>query len=162
MFTGIVEELGTIRAIRRGASSAVLSIGAGTILDDLKVGDSVAVNGVCLTATQVDGGGFTAYKRLRFQHRVGRAVHLFLPDVVDVRHVGDVPYLLQIIVLTRLYEQLFQLHGDIEVIFYALLVLAQNDEYLPHSAVHRLFHHILQGGGVHDGQHLFGQSLGGR
>ena len=60
MFTGMVEELGTIRAIRRGASSAVLSIGAGTILDDLKVGDSVAVNGVCLTATQVDGGGFTA------------------------------------------------------------------------------------------------------
>ena len=60
MFTGIIEELGTIRAIRRGASSAVLSIGAGTILDDLKVGDSVAVNGVCLTATQVDGGGFTA------------------------------------------------------------------------------------------------------
>ena len=60
MFTGIVEELGTIRAIRRGGSSAVLSIGAGTILDDLKVGDSVAVNGVCLTATQVDGGGFTA------------------------------------------------------------------------------------------------------
>ena len=56
----MVEELGTIRAIRRGASSAVLSIGAGTILDDLKVGDSVAVNGVCLTATQVDGGGFTA------------------------------------------------------------------------------------------------------
>ena len=60
VFTGMVEELGTIRAIRRGASSAVLSIGAGTILDDLKVGDSVAVNGVCLTATQVDGGGFTA------------------------------------------------------------------------------------------------------
>ena len=60
MFTGMVEELGTIRAIRRGASSAVLSIGAGTILDDLQVGDSVAVNGVCLTATQVDGGGFTA------------------------------------------------------------------------------------------------------
>ena len=60
MFTGIVEELGTIRAIRRGGSSAVLSIGAGTILDDLKVGDSVAVNGVCLTATQVDGGGVTA------------------------------------------------------------------------------------------------------
>ena len=60
MFTGIIEELGTIRAIRRGASSAVLSIGAGTILGDLKVGDSVAVNGVCLTATQVDGGGFTA------------------------------------------------------------------------------------------------------
>lgn len=60
MFTGIVEEMGTIRSIRRGAHSAVLSIGAKTILSDLKVGDSVAVNGVCLTATGKDSGGFTA------------------------------------------------------------------------------------------------------
>ena len=60
MFTGIVEEMGVIRSIRRGARSAVLSIGAETVLSDLKLGDSVAVNGVCLTATSVDGGGFTA------------------------------------------------------------------------------------------------------
>ena len=60
MFTGIVEELGTIRAVRRGAHSAVLSIGAGLILSDLKIGDSVAVNGVCLTATGKDACGFTA------------------------------------------------------------------------------------------------------
>ena len=60
MFTGIVEEMGTLRAIRRGAHSAVLSIGAETVLADLKIGDSVAVNGVCLTATSVDGHGFTA------------------------------------------------------------------------------------------------------
>ena len=60
MFTGIVEELGTIRSIQRGAHSAVLSIGASVVLSDLKIGDSVAVNGVCLTATGVDGGGFTA------------------------------------------------------------------------------------------------------
>lgn len=60
MFTGIVEEMGAIRSIRRGAHSAVLSIGAKTILSDLKVGDSVAVNGVCLTATGKDSGGFTA------------------------------------------------------------------------------------------------------
>lgn len=60
MFTGIVEEMGTIRSIRRGAHSAVLSICAKTILSDLKVGDSVAVNGVCLTATGKDSGGFTA------------------------------------------------------------------------------------------------------
>ena len=60
MFTGIVEEMGVIRSIRRGARSAVLSIGAETVLSDLKLGDSVAVNGVCLTATTVDGGGFTA------------------------------------------------------------------------------------------------------
>ena len=60
MFTGIVEELGTIRSIRRGAASAVLSIGAEAVLSDLRIGDSVAVNGVCLTATAVDGTGFTA------------------------------------------------------------------------------------------------------
>ncbi len=60
MFTGIVEEMGTIRSIRRGAHSAVLSIGAELILSDLKIGDSVAVNGVCLTATAKDDGGFTA------------------------------------------------------------------------------------------------------
>ena len=60
MFTGIVEELGTIRAVRRGRSSSVLSIGAGLVLSDLKIGDSVAVNGVCLTVTGRDGGGFTA------------------------------------------------------------------------------------------------------
>ena len=60
MFTGLIEEVGTLRAVRRGAHSAVLSIGAETVLSDLKLGDSVAVNGVCLTATTVDGGGFTA------------------------------------------------------------------------------------------------------
>ena len=60
MFTGIVEELGTVRSIQRGAHSAVLSIGASLLLSDLKIGDSVAVNGVCLTATGRDGGGFTA------------------------------------------------------------------------------------------------------
>ena len=60
MFTGIVEEMGTIRAVRRGRSSSVLSIGASMVLSDLKIGDSVAVNGVCLTATCKDDGGFTA------------------------------------------------------------------------------------------------------
>lgn len=60
MFTGIVEELGTIRSVRRGAASAVLSIGAAEVLSDLKIGDSVAVNGVCLTVTSLDDGGFTA------------------------------------------------------------------------------------------------------
>ena len=60
MFTGIVEELGSIRSVRRGQHSSVLSIAATDILSDLKIGDSVAVNGVCLTATTVDGSGFTA------------------------------------------------------------------------------------------------------
>ena len=52
--------MGVIRAIRRGARSAVLSIGAAAVLSDLKLGDSVAVNGVCLTASGLDDTGFAA------------------------------------------------------------------------------------------------------
>lgn len=60
MFTGIIEEVGTILAVRRGAHSSALSVRAGVILSDLKIGDSVAVNGVCLTATGKTADGFTA------------------------------------------------------------------------------------------------------
>ena len=47
MFTGIVEEIGTIRAVRRGSHSAEVTIGAELILSNLRIGDSIAVNGVC-------------------------------------------------------------------------------------------------------------------
>lgn len=60
MFTGIVEEVGTILKIERGVSSAVLHIKAHTVMQDLNIGDSVAVNGVCLTATRIDAAGFCA------------------------------------------------------------------------------------------------------
>ncbi|QEK01591.1 riboflavin synthase [Treponema phagedenis] len=60
MFTGIVEEVGTIKQITRGTHSAVLTIEAKLVLDDLKIGDSVAVNGICLTATACSPQGFTA------------------------------------------------------------------------------------------------------
>ena len=60
MFTGIVEEVGTILKIERGVSSAVLHIKAHTVMEDLNIGDSVAVNGVCLTATRINAAGFCA------------------------------------------------------------------------------------------------------
>ena len=60
MFTGIVEELGTVRRIQKGSHSAILEIEAREILSDLKLGDSVAVNGVCLTVTALHGRGFSA------------------------------------------------------------------------------------------------------
>ena len=60
MFTGIVEELGTVKKIKKGANSAVFTIEAEKILDDLKIGDSVAVNGICLTVTACLKDGFTA------------------------------------------------------------------------------------------------------
>jgi riboflavin synthase len=60
MFTGIIEEIGTIRSIKKGAKSAVLTVECKKILDDLKLGDSVATNGVCLTVTDVKNLTFSA------------------------------------------------------------------------------------------------------
>ncbi|MEW6182778.1 MAG: riboflavin synthase [Bacillota bacterium] len=59
MFTGIIEETGQIRAINRQAVSARLMVSAGKVMEDVRIGDSVAVNGVCLTATEVVDGGFS-------------------------------------------------------------------------------------------------------
>ena len=60
MFTGIVEEIGTVRQIKKGKHSAVLTISAGDVLDGTKTGDSIAVNGICLTVTAVFPGAFMA------------------------------------------------------------------------------------------------------
>ncbi len=60
MFTGIVEEVGTISGIRRGAHSAVLTIACEKVLEGTKIGDSIAVNGICLTVTSLAAGSFTA------------------------------------------------------------------------------------------------------
>ncbi|MBM3437406.1 MAG: riboflavin synthase [Bacteroidetes bacterium] len=60
MFTGIIEETGKIISVNRGVRSAVLRIGAKKILTDIKTGDSISVNGVCLTVTSCDPGGFSA------------------------------------------------------------------------------------------------------
>lgn len=60
MFTGIVEEIGRIRRIQKGVHSATLEIEAGEILEDTKIGDSIAVNGICLTVTGMRDGCFTA------------------------------------------------------------------------------------------------------
>lgn len=60
MFTGIIEETGTLERTWRGRDSAVLRIRACKVLTDVKPGDSIAVNGVCLTVTSFDTVGFTA------------------------------------------------------------------------------------------------------
>lgn len=60
MFTGIVEEVGMIENIRRGQHSAVLTIRASKVLEGTELGDSIAVNGICLTVTSLPNGAFTA------------------------------------------------------------------------------------------------------
>ncbi|WP_277584241.1 riboflavin synthase [Psychrobacillus antarcticus] len=60
MFTGIVEELGTIKNVQKSASSMQLVIRAQRILEDIKLGDSISVNGVCLTVIAFSQSEFTA------------------------------------------------------------------------------------------------------
>lgn len=60
MFTGIIEEIGTIKSINSNGISSQLCISANTILEDTKIGDSIAVNGVCLTVTSIKSNLFTA------------------------------------------------------------------------------------------------------
>jgi len=60
MFTGIVEETGTLRSLSRGSKSCVIHVQCSTVLEDTRIGDSIAVNGICLTVTSMESGGFTA------------------------------------------------------------------------------------------------------
>ena len=60
MFTGIIEEMGKLRQMKLAGSSGQIQIEAGKVLEGTKIGDSIAVNGVCLTVTSMSVDGFTA------------------------------------------------------------------------------------------------------
>ncbi|MCM1528783.1 MAG: riboflavin synthase [Alistipes sp.] len=60
MFTGIIEETGIVKTVRQSGSSSFIRIQADKVLQGTHIGDSIAVNGVCLTVTAMDGGLFQA------------------------------------------------------------------------------------------------------
>lgn len=60
MFTGIIEEIGTIEQLNIGANSGEIRIKAKKVLEGTRVGDSIAVNGICLTATKLTDDSFCA------------------------------------------------------------------------------------------------------
>jgi len=59
MFTGLIEEVGIMQRIGKQGQAMVLSIAAKRIMDDVRLGDSIAINGVCLTVIAFDSGSFT-------------------------------------------------------------------------------------------------------
>ena len=61
MFTGIVEEIGKIQSVRKGAAGMAISVSCQRILDDLSVDNSVAVDGVCQTVTGISPNGFSVF-----------------------------------------------------------------------------------------------------
>ncbi len=60
MFTGIIEEMGRVRSVTIGGSSGKIAVSASKVLEKTKLGDSIAVNGVCLTVISIEKDGFTA------------------------------------------------------------------------------------------------------
>ncbi len=56
MFTGIVEGIGTVKMVRPGVGGAVVCVELGELAGGVKVGDSIGVNGVCLTVSDIKGG----------------------------------------------------------------------------------------------------------
>jgi riboflavin synthase len=60
MFTGIIEEMGSVKALRHEAGAARLAVSASTVLGGTAQGDSICVNGVCLTVVDMDKSGFSA------------------------------------------------------------------------------------------------------
>ena len=60
MFTGIIEEKGTVASVKKGTVSSRITFRASVVLEDIHEGDSIAVNGVCLTATDITSDTFTA------------------------------------------------------------------------------------------------------
>lgn len=97
MFTGLVTELGKVVDIKRGESSAIFTISAPSSTSELSVGDSIAVNGVCLTATSIANGSFTADVMVQTlnltslaQVEVGTPVNLELAAQVDMRMGGHI------------------------------------------------------------------------
>ncbi len=69
MFTGIIEEIGSVLLIKRNKISCELHIACALITQDLKIGDSIAVNGACLTVTQFDNKHFVADAVAETMHR---------------------------------------------------------------------------------------------
>lgn len=95
MFTGIIEELGTIRGVSLTKDGGELQIATTTVLGGTKLGDSIAVNGTCLTVTKLEKDGFTAFVMAESLRRTnlgslkrGSVVHLERAMAADGRFGG--------------------------------------------------------------------------
>jgi riboflavin synthase len=97
MFTGLITELGAVLSVIRGESSAIFTIAAPKSVTGLAIGDSIAVNGVCLTATSITATSFTADVMVQTLNltslselEVGSPVNLELAAQLDMRMGGHI------------------------------------------------------------------------
>jgi riboflavin synthase len=97
MFTGLITELGSVLSVTRGESSAVFTIAAPKSVTGLAIGDSIAVNGVCLTAISITANSFSADVMVQTLNltslselEVGSPVNLELAAQLDMRMGGHI------------------------------------------------------------------------
>lgn len=97
MFTGIIEELGTVKQISQKGQALQLAIEAETVLEDAKLGDSISVNGVCLTVTTLHAHHFTAdvmpetFRKTTLHHlKQGSKVNLERAMITNGRFGGHI------------------------------------------------------------------------
>ena len=97
MFTGIIEEIGHVKAVKKQTFSQVIVIEASKVLEGTKIGDSIAVNGICLTVTAIEKGQFSAdvmhetVKRTSLKNiRAGSHVNLERAMSADGRFGGHI------------------------------------------------------------------------
>ncbi len=83
MFTGIVEEQGTVRSLQRSGNGYELALHCTLVTQDTRLGDSIAVNGVCLTVTHLAADGFTVGLSPETRNRTN-LVHLQSGDAVNL------------------------------------------------------------------------------
>ena len=127
MFTGLIAELGRITAIEKGESSAVFSVSAPALISQIALGDSVAVNGVCLTATSITGDSFTADVMVQTlavtslsQLGVGSPVNLELAALLNTRmggHMvqGHVDGVATVVVKSKDLDVLVEKHNELGI-----------------------------------------------
>jgi riboflavin synthase len=128
VFTGLVTEVGTIASITVGTESAVLVISAPDTVAGISLGDSIAVNGVCLTATAVQGDTFTADVMVQTlsltslgSYKKGDRVNLELAATLSDRmgghmvqgHVDGVAQVISIVDGQKWQEFTVRLHGSL-------------------------------------------------
>lgn len=128
MFTGIIEELGTVIAVMQSGTSVRIDFSAGTVLDDLKVDDSIAVNGVCQTVVNRSSSSFevicvaeTLGKTTLGSLKVGERVNLERAATLSTRlgghlvqgHIDAVATVEQIVPLDGSWEFYFRLPAEL-------------------------------------------------
>lgn len=97
MFTGIIEEIGTMKQVTKHGQAMILTINAKRVLEDIHLGDSISVNGVCLTAVSFDSSSFSVdvmpetYRKTNlFQLSSGSRVNLERAMQVNGRFGGHI------------------------------------------------------------------------